>query len=152
VADGRFLQLYSESEAITIWSDQALLGRVVANMTKNALEASAPGDTVTLGCDNDHDYLRIWVHNPQPMPRRVQLQIFQRSFSTKGDSRGLGTYSMKLLSERYLQGRVSFESNEEAGTTFSVMIPMEWAAFPEEPELTAVARNGTQTPVPCPCD
>ena len=42
------------------------------------------------------------------MPRQVQLQIFKRSFSTKGAARGLGTYSMRLLSERYLKGVVSF--------------------------------------------
>ena len=60
------------------------------------------------------------------MPKRVQLQIFQRSFSTKGNGRGLGTYSMKLFTEKYLQGRVSFESTEEEGTTFMAMMPIEW--------------------------
>ena len=34
-------------------------------------------------------------------------RIFQRSFSTKAErGRGLGTYSMKLLGEGYLHGRV----------------------------------------------
>jgi signal transduction histidine kinase len=44
--------------------------------------------------------------------------VFQRSFSTKGTGRGLGTYSIKLLTERYLGGRVWFESAEGHGTTF----------------------------------
>ncbi|MCP4426270.1 MAG: ATP-binding protein, partial [Chloroflexi bacterium] len=58
------------------------------------------------------------------MPRDVQLQVFQRSFSTKGSGRGLGTYSMKLLSERYLDGRVSFQSSLAEGTIFIGMYPL----------------------------
>ncbi len=57
------------------------------------------------------------------MPREVQLQIFQRSFSTKGLGRGLGTYSVRLLTERYLKGSVSFTSSAEFGTTFRVRCP-----------------------------
>jgi sensor histidine kinase regulating citrate/malate metabolism len=57
------------------------------------------------------------------MPRAVQLQIFQRSFSTKGNGRGLGTYSMKLLSERYLNGRVTFKSSSRDGTVFIGLYP-----------------------------
>lgn len=66
----------------------------------------------------------FWVHNPTVMPRKVQLQVFQRSFSTKGKGRGLGTYSVKFLSERYLQGQVFFASTPETGTTFTVHYPL----------------------------
>ncbi len=64
------------------------------------------------------------VHNPSFMPRSVQLQVFQRSFSTKGEGRGLGTYSMKLLSERYLGGRVDFTTSPDGGTTFIATFPL----------------------------
>jgi Signal transduction histidine kinase regulating citrate/malate metabolism len=57
------------------------------------------------------------------MPREVQLQLFQRSFSTKGSNRGLGTYSMKLLTERYLHGSIAFTVSEEEGTTFFARYP-----------------------------
>ena len=50
----------------------------------------------------------------------VQLQLFQRSFSTKGESRGIGTYSIKLLIENYLKGKVSFVSNKTVGTVISI--------------------------------
>jgi sensor histidine kinase regulating citrate/malate metabolism len=59
------------------------------------------------------------------MKREVQLQLFQRSFSTKGNNRGLGTYSMKLLGEQYLNGRVDFESSTQTGTTFSVELDLQ---------------------------
>ena len=58
------------------------------------------------------------------MPDEVQLQLFQRSFSTKGQTgRGIGTYSMKLLGERYLGGRVEFISRHPEGTTFTLSLP-----------------------------
>ena len=64
------------------------------------------------------------VHNPGAMPEEVQEQIFQRSFSTKAkNGRGVGTYSIKLFTEKYLGGRVSFTSTEHEGTTFTVVLP-----------------------------
>lgn len=126
VADGRLIRVAPNVSVVTLSSDRALLGRVIGNMIKNALEASSPGETVTVGCEQYFDYVRFWVHNPKVMPRHVQLQVFQRSFSTKGDGRGLGTYSMKLLTENYLQGRISFESTPKEGTTFMATYPLQW--------------------------
>ena len=75
-------------------------------MLKNALEATSPSGTVTLACIETNDAVTFLVSNPEVMPQEVQLQIFQRSFSTKGEAgRGIGTYSMKLFGERYLGGR-----------------------------------------------
>jgi len=67
--------------------------------------------------------VRFTVHNPGEMPQEASLQVFQRSFSTKGTGRGLGTYSMKLLSEQYLQGKVGFSSTPEEGTLFFAEYP-----------------------------
>lgn len=107
-----------------IWTDRRLLMRVLGNMLKNGLEATPPGETVTLECLEQEREARFTVHNPALMPEQIQLQIFQRSFSTKGQAgRGVGTYSMKLLGERYLQGRVEFTSRDPEGTTFGLAIP-----------------------------
>jgi sensor histidine kinase regulating citrate/malate metabolism len=54
----------------------------------------------------------------------VQLQIFQRSFSTKGENgRGIGAYSVKLFGEGYLKGKVAFSSSDPEGTVFSLSLP-----------------------------
>ncbi len=89
--------------------------------------ADAPENTLAafiLAIEQGADGIEFDVHNPGAMPRNVQLQVFQRSFTSKGDGRGLGTYSMKLLSERYLGGRVSFTSEAVSGTTFSAWYPL----------------------------
>jgi signal transduction histidine kinase len=126
VARDRYLQLDADARRMTFQTDSTLLFRVLSNMTKNALEASAPGETVTLSCTNTENKVQFTVHNPSCMSPEIQHQIFLRSFSTKGVGRGLGTYSIKLLSERYLKGEVSFTSTREHGTTFYALYPMEW--------------------------
>ncbi|MBS4056889.1 MAG: GHKL domain-containing protein [Bacteroidales bacterium] len=99
-------------------TDPELLRRVLVNLLKNALEASKKGEKVQMGCDREDGKLVFWVHNAAFMPRDVQLQLFQRSFSTKGENRGIGTYSIKLLTEHYLKGKVVFSSDPVKGTTF----------------------------------
>lgn len=124
VAEGRALHIAPQAAPVSFFSDATLLGRVLGNMIKNALEASNPGESVTLSCERMGAAVCFTVHNPGYMPEPVQLQVFQRSFSTKGSGRGLGTYSMRLLSECYLQGAVTFKSSPEEGTTFIATYPL----------------------------
>jgi signal transduction histidine kinase len=105
-------------------TDRQLLQRVLGNMLKNALEATSPGGTVTLSCIDSGETVTFLISNPEVMPQDVQLQVLQRSFSTKGQAgRGTGTYSMKLFGERYLGGRVDFVSRIPEGTTFQLVLP-----------------------------
>lgn len=108
---------------LTVETDFRLAQRVLGNMIKNALEAGAPGDIVTLCCEDEGQALRLTVHNRAHIPQGVQESIFHRRFSTKAENRGLGTYSMLLLSERYLGGSVGFSSTEAGGTTFFLRLP-----------------------------
>jgi len=109
---------------IEIETDRTILNRVTGNMLKNALEASKNDEIVTIGVKQTSNELIFWVHNKAFIPDEIRYQIFKRSFSTKGTGRGLGTYSIKLLTENYLKGSVNVESIENAGTTFSVSIPI----------------------------
>jgi len=112
-------------DAPAIQTDPQLLKRVVGNMLKNALEASPPNQTVTLSCEQQERYVSIHVHNTGLIPQDIGMQIFKRSFSTKKDpGHGIGTYSMKLLGEKYLKGCVWFTSTPEAGTTFTISLPL----------------------------
>jgi signal transduction histidine kinase len=109
----------------TLQTDSTVLNRVLVNMVINALEAEDEGATIQLCWDTPNGHsTRFTVHNPSAMPDEVARRVFQRSFSTKAArGRGLGTFSMKLLGERYLGGQVEFESHPEAGTSFSITLP-----------------------------
>jgi signal transduction histidine kinase len=123
VGRGRNLVVAAGAENLWMATDPALLSRVLSNLVKNALEASLPGQTVTLDCRSQGEMVHFTVHNPAVMPAEVRRQVFQRSFSTKGVGRGLGTYSVKLLTERYLGGTAAFRSAAGEGTTFRVVYP-----------------------------
>jgi sensor histidine kinase regulating citrate/malate metabolism len=120
---------HSRTVSAFVWdgpliTDRRLLKRVLGNMLKNALEATPPHGTVKMSCEDDGDVVSFLVSNPAVIPNDVQLQVFQRSFSTKGEAgRGIGTYSMKLFGERYLGGEVDFVSREAEGTTFRLRLP-----------------------------
>jgi signal transduction histidine kinase len=127
VARGRVMQIKPVNDEVWVETDPVLLRRVVLNLLKNALEASVRGEMVTLGLERQgDDSVRITLWNSAVMPEVIRNQIFNRSFSTRGPGRGVGTYSARLLTERYLGGHVGFESAEGVGTVFSVDLPLNW--------------------------
>lgn len=124
VSNNRIIEISKESTSLLLKTDVILLKRILINMLKNALEATNENGRVSIGCKKTDNKVVFWVHNASFIPRSSQLQIFQRSFSTKAKNRGLGTYSMKLLGERYLKGKVYFSSTEHEGTTFYLDLPI----------------------------
>ncbi len=121
----KYRQVDIDVSVANIFTEKTLLRRVLINMVKNALEASNHDDVVRIFShyDKKNETARISVHNPQVIPINDQLKLFQKSFSTKGRGRGWGTYSIKILTEKYLNGTVSFISKEGQGTTFTIDIP-----------------------------
>jgi signal transduction histidine kinase len=118
------VNISQDSENVPINTDTTLLNRIITNMTKNAVEASETNSEVIMKAIVFGKSLVISVNNKTFMTPDTQLQIFQRSFSTKGDGRGLGTYSIKLLTERYLGGKAYFKTDQVNGTTFFVELPI----------------------------
>lgn len=116
------IRIDTNSDNEIIKTDATILRRILGNMVKNALEASLPGSPVILMCKLYKGKIRFSVSNENYMERDIQLQLFKRSFSTKGIDRGTGTYSMKLLGEQYLNGNVGFTTSREVGTTFYIEI------------------------------
>ena len=116
---GRNLVLGDVPEC-SIVSDGAILRRILGNMVKNALEATRFGSYRNHAVQGIRRHrIAFSVHNEGVIPEEVQLQLFQRSFSTKeGEGRGIGTYSIKLFGERFLKGKVTFASSELEGTIF----------------------------------
>lgn len=126
ILGNKLLVISFESKDSEIETDETLLGRVVSNMIKNAIEASSAGETITLDCGNRNEMVYFSVHNPSFIPQDIQSQLFNRSVSTKGAGRGIGIYSMKFLTEKYLNGEISFTSSKKDGTTFEVSYPQKF--------------------------
>lgn len=118
------LVLDTHSTDAVLLTDRRLLSRILVNMLKNALEATPRGGIVTAGCNREDAGVRFWVRNAGVIPPDIRAQIFRRTFSTKGKGRGLGTHSMQLFAENYLEGQVGFTSAPGAGTEFFLRLPL----------------------------
>lgn len=129
LARDKMIEAAPGSRSITLQTDRSLLLRCLGNLLKNALEASRPGDSVVVDCrplrpeGTSETWARFSVQSVAALSEAVRMQIFKRAFTTKGDGRGLGAYSVKLFVENYLGGRVWFESTPERGATFFIDIP-----------------------------
>ena len=123
MASGNPVVLGENVAEFSFTSDPILLHRVLVNLVKNAIEASEKGMPIVVKSWMDGDEVFFSVTNQTVIPEKVQSQIFMRSFSTKGSGRGLGTYGVKLITEKYLKGHVSFSSNKADGTVFTVRYP-----------------------------
>jgi PAS domain S-box-containing protein len=119
----RAIEIVKDCENINMECDHALLGRIITNMLKNAIEASEHDDVITMGCRLQDGNVAFWVHNQAYIPEDIKSQILTSSVSTKGEGRGLGVFSMKYLLQTYLKGSISFTSTQEEGTTFTAVLP-----------------------------
>nr|WP_242029320.1 HAMP domain-containing sensor histidine kinase [Desulfuromonas acetoxidans] len=124
-AEKTHLEIVTSEQNVHVYSDVSLVMRVLCNMITNALEASTDNEVVKVWMSKVADRVIFHVHNNQVIPKNVQLRLFEKNFSTKTDEgRGLGTYSMKLIGEKLLGGKVRFISADPEGTTFTFSLPV----------------------------
>jgi PAS domain S-box-containing protein len=126
------LQVHKEYDpSITkIQSDLALLRMVITNLYTNAVKYSRVGGDITIGYLRQGGDLVITVKDngmgiPMAEQQRVFSKIFRASNAIKEvpDGTGLGLYIVQKAVQT-LEGRVSFVSSENMGTTFTVVIPI----------------------------
>ena len=121
--DRKLIIEYSD-EVFQFTTDIALAVRSLGNLTKNALEASSADEKVVIKTGKIENEIAFHVHNYKVIPDYIQHQLFQRSFSTKKNKgHGIGLYSVKLIVQQYLKGRINFVSNETERTVFSIYLP-----------------------------
>ncbi len=125
LAIGKYLEREKLAEDLEFATDTTLLVRSLSNLFKNALEASGIDDVVKIYASHNSNHVLFSISNNKVIPPSIQLQLFQRSFSTKqSKGRGIGLYSVKLIVEQYLKGKVSFVSNETDNTVFTISLPL----------------------------
>lgn len=113
----------ADSQTIfTVNGEELLLYSMLANLIKNAMEATPEGSPVTVSLDQEEKAV-IAVHNMGAIPREIRDSFFDK-FSTMGKpmGTGLGTYSAKLIAETH-GGNISFETSQKDGTKLIVRLP-----------------------------
>jgi len=123
LARGRKIEFADVGSENSVETDLSLLLRILCNMVANALEATDEGGVVKVWHAEEAGEHSFCVWNEREIPEDLKLRIFQRNFSTKsGEGRGIGTWSMKLLGEEILGGKVEFGSAEHSGTVFRIRL------------------------------
>jgi len=100
-----------------------LLRRVLLNMLSNAFEATSAGEAVDFTVREMAGFVIFSVVNSAVIPDELRRNLFKPDNSSKGRGHGLGLYSMKLLAEQYLGGRIGYGSVRGAGTVFMAEFP-----------------------------
>jgi PAS domain S-box-containing protein len=102
--------------------ERLYLAQALANVLRNAIEASGEGETVTVRVSSGDPY-RIDVHNAGAVPEDVRDVFFDRyATSGKKNGTGLGTYVAALIT-RIHAGTIAFTTSEEEGTTVTIELP-----------------------------
>jgi PAS domain S-box-containing protein len=113
--------------------EEHLCYSLLANLIKNAIEASPDGAEVSVALEARGGRLLARVQNAGAVPEAVRARFFQK-YATSGKSGGvgLGAYSARLLA-RVQQGDITMRTAEAEGTTLTVDLaraPMGDAALP----------------------
>jgi CheY-like chemotaxis protein len=106
--------------------EEMLCYSMLANLIKNAVEASPPGRSVTINLDNTQGPL-VTIHNDGAVPVEIRDRFFEK-YATAGKQggTGIGTYSAKLIADT-LGGKIEYETAELTGTMLTIYLPISTA-------------------------
>lgn len=118
-----------DKEQTYLYGDENLVEVMLANLIKNALEASPADDSITIGYSekekNGAKYHCIDIHNKGTVPEDIRSEFF-KPYTTSGkkSGTGLGTYSALLVAQAH-KGHIDFSTSEAEGTKITVYLPVE---------------------------
>ncbi len=131
------IRLGSEDQAL-VWGDRERLRQVLVNLADNAVKYTS-GGTIILSLENSAGWVQISVSDTGiGIPPDQQISIFERFYRTdKARSRELGGSGLGLSIVQWIAdahgGRVTVESQQGQGSTFTLWLPEyrhELAAMP----------------------
>jgi len=111
-------------QPVHAWAEELLCYSLLANLVKNALEASPEGATVTmtLAADSAGGAVTLAIHNQGAVPEAVRGQFFEKyATAGKASGTGLGTYSARLMA-RVQDGDIGMQTSHAQGTTLTVRL------------------------------
>ncbi|MBF0271895.1 MAG: HAMP domain-containing histidine kinase [Magnetococcales bacterium] len=113
------------SDAFFVRAEEVLCYSMLANLIKNALEASPEGAWVTIELSVGDDGMGvIEIGNQGMVPEKIRDRFFEKYVTIgKNAGTGLGTYSARLIVET-LGGTIRMESSADRGTRITVTLPL----------------------------
>ena len=119
------VRFQSEEKELFAFLDKTQLIRVLTNLVKNALQATEETENpeIIVDVSSESEFLKISVSdNGKGIANELKELIFEPKFTTKTSGMGLGLAMIKNIIEAY-DGNISFTSEKNKGTTFTVILP-----------------------------
>ena len=114
----------TDGENFTVRGENLLLYSMMANLIRNAAEATPKNKAISIALSNKEDLGFITIHNYGRVPENIQDIFFEKYVTAdKKGGTGLGTYSAKLIAET-LSGSISMVSSETKGTSICIQLPL----------------------------
>jgi PAS domain S-box-containing protein len=108
-------------------ADFSMLKRAVSNLVQNALQAMPNGGRLIIQAYRKDGHIFINVEDTGVgIAEEVKLKMFNPMVTTKSKGQGLGLAVVKRLVEA-LNGKITFESQVNKGTKFTISLPLETA-------------------------
>ena len=121
-----------------IEADGVKINIALSNLVKNALQFTNPGGEVHIKVGDESGYVKVSVRdNGLGIPLRDLPKVFDRFYQVeehltrKHGGMGLGLAVAKSMIELH-GGRIWVESEEEKGSTFTFLLPVEGMEKPEK--------------------
>ncbi len=112
-----------KENARKIRADPYYLNRILYNLVTNAVQAMSNGGRLTVKARKDgQDTILTVKDTGVGIPENVRDKMFTLMFTTKSKGQGFGLPVVKRMTES-LGGKVTFESQEGKGSTFTVRLP-----------------------------
>ncbi|MBF0155190.1 sensor histidine kinase [Candidatus Magnetaquicoccus inordinatus] len=112
------------SNSFFIRGEEVLCYSMLANLIKNALEASPEGGVVTIDMEGQEDRGVVRIRNQGAVPKEIRGSFFEKyATSGKSSGTGLGTYSAKLIVET-MGGTIQMNSSDDGWTEVTIVVPI----------------------------
>lgn len=120
----------AEGDSFLVQGEKLLCYSMLANLLKNAIEASPEGGTINIALNQGAPMAEISIQNQGVVPFAIRERFFDK-YSTAGKSggTGLGTYSAKLIATTQ-KGSITMTTDQEHGTTLLIKLPV-WPTSPQ---------------------
>ncbi|MFY9154343.1 MAG: HAMP domain-containing sensor histidine kinase, partial [Prolixibacteraceae bacterium] len=113
-------------QSLNIFADKEQLSRAFLNLIKNGIQsipANQKGE-IKVDVSREYDSVKIAISdNGTGISQEAQKHLFEPNFTTKTSGMGLGLSIVRNIINT-CNGKIWHESNETAGTTFYVEIPL----------------------------
>lgn len=105
------------------WAEELLCYSLLANLIKNAVEASPVGAVVTVRAQvGAGGTVALAIHNRGVVPEAIRENFFQKYATLgKASGTGLGTYSARLMA-KVQDGDIALDTSDGNGTTLTVTL------------------------------